>query len=110
METAKQLRDEALIQVEENANAAWSALVLQLIGEIASRLPKVTSDDVWGELKNYPEVQTHQPSAMGAMFRRAASLGLIVPTDSFVLSKRPSSHARPIRIWESKLLQGVTHE
>lgn len=106
MKTATQLRDEALDQVEDNANAEWFATALQVIKDLAERAEKLTSDDVWEELKNYPQVQTHQPSAMGAIFRRAFNLELIVATDNFVSSKRPSSHSRPIRVWKSKLVEG----
>ena len=103
MKTALELKDEALEQVEQNANAEWAALALQVIKELAATKATITSDDVWKELSNYPDVQTHQPSAMGAMFRRAFSLKLICSTGNFVQSKRPSSHARPIRVWESEL-------
>lgn len=106
MKTAIQLRDEALDRVEENANAEWFAVALQVIQDLAEKLDKVTSDDVWEQLKNHPEVQTHQPSAMGAIFRKACNLNLISATDTFISSKRPSSHARPIRVWESKLMEG----
>lgn len=106
MKTATQLRDEALNQVEDNANAEWFATALQVIKNLASKVEKLTSDDVWEELKNYPQVQTHQPSAMGAIFRRASNLELIVATDNFVSSNRPSSHSRPIRVWKSKLVEG----
>lgn len=106
MKTAIQLRDEALEQVEDNANVEWATLALQSIKELAQLKATITSDDVWERLKNYPNVQTHQPSAMGAMFKRASSLQLISSTDTFVQSKRPSSHARPIRVWKSKLMEG----
>ena len=104
MKTAIQLRDEALAQVEDNANAEWTALVTKIIVDLSNQMSLLTSDDVWNELKNYPDVQTHQPAAMGAMFRKAKSTGYIQPTDRFVASKRSVSHARPIRVWESKLL------
>lgn len=102
-QSAEQLRDAALEQVEENANAEWTQLVLEVIEKLAQGYFVITSDDVWQELENYPHITTHQPSAMGAMFKRAASLGYITPTDRFVTSKRPSSHARPIRVWDSNL-------
>ena len=101
MTTATQLRDKALEQVEDNANKAWTDLVEKIISDLADEMIQFTSDDVWNELKNYPEVQTHQPAAMGAMFRKATTLGLIKPSDSFIASKRPISHARPIRVWTS---------
>jgi hypothetical protein len=106
MKTAIQLRDEGIQQVEDNANAAWTNLVLKIIQELSAQCSTLTSDDVWLELQKYPETKTHQPSAMGAMFRRAFSIGFIVSTDSFVLSKRPSSHARPIRVWQSNIKKG----
>ena len=101
MKTATQLRDEALEQVEENANADWTNLVIQIIKDLTTKSATITSDDVWLELQNYPEVQTHQPSAMGAMFRAASKQNIIVSTDRFICSTRPSSHARPIRVWQS---------
>lgn len=103
MKTGRQLRDEGIQQVEENANAEWTSLVLQVIRDLASQAATLTSDDVWEELQRYPQVQTHQPSAMGAMFRRAFSAEIIATTDAFVISKRPTSHCRPIRVWESKI-------
>jgi oligoendopeptidase F len=101
MKTATQLRDQALEQVEDNANKAWTDLVSKIIADLANQMIQFTSDDVWNELKNYPDVQTHQPAAMGAMFKKASKLGHIKPTDSFIASKRSVSHARPIRVWTS---------
>jgi hypothetical protein len=105
MKTATQLRDQALEQVEDNANKTWTDLVAKIIADLANQMTEFTSDDVWNELKNYPEVQTHQPAAMGAMFRNASKLGHIKPSDSFIASKRPVSHARPIRVWNSNLVE-----
>jgi oligoendopeptidase F len=105
MKTATDLRDEALAKVEENANKAWSDLVTKIIYDLATELPEFTSDDVWSELSNYPDIQTHQPAAMGAMFRNAAFRQEIRPTGSVVTSKRRSSHARAIRVWKSNVLE-----
>lgn len=101
MATAKELRDSGIKQVEENANEEWTQLVIEIIETLAKTSSQIDSDKVWTELAKFPQVQTHQPSAMGAMFKRASSLGWIAPTDRFVSSKRPSSHARPIRVWNS---------
>lgn len=103
MATAEELRDAGIKQVEENANEEWTQLVTEVLEALARGNFNLTSDDVWVELDRFPHIKTHQPSAMGAMFKRASSLGWIAPTDRFVTSKRPSSHARPIRVWESKL-------
>jgi hypothetical protein len=101
MATAKELRDAGLQQVEENANKDWTELVIEIIETLAKTSGQIDSDKVWAELARFPEIETHQPSAMGAMFKRASSYGWIAPTDRFVNSKRPSSHARPIRVWNS---------
>lgn len=97
------LRDAALADVEANANTAWCGLTLALIESLARQQSELTSDDVWKALADFPNYKTHQPSAMGAMFKRAASKNLIATTDRFVQSARPSSHARPIRVWSSKI-------
>jgi hypothetical protein len=101
MTTAKKLRDAGLQQVEENANKEWTELVIDIIETLARTSSQVDSDKVWVELQKFPQIQTHQPSAMGAMFKLASNKGWITPTDRFVNSKRPSSHARPIRVWNS---------
>lgn len=103
MATAKQLRDAALEEVETNANQEWKDKALQTIEYLAvSEFDEFTSDEVWEFLElKFPDVKTHQPSAMGAIIKKASSLGFIKPTKRFVESTRPSSHARPIRVWKS---------
>jgi hypothetical protein len=102
---AEARRDTAIADVEANANEAWCALAMLMIQRIAESKAEFTSDDVWKALSYYPTVQTHQPSAMGAMFRKASSNKLITATDRFVQSARPISHARPIRVWSSQLIK-----
>lgn len=96
-------RDAGLEDVEANANQAWIDLSLKIIRILAESSSSFTSDQVWEELASYPEIKTHQPSAMGAVFRKAAALNIIEATDRFIQSQRPSSHARPIRVWNSKI-------
>lgn len=100
---ARENRDNALDQVESNANAEWTQLTLQIIKLLAESKDEFSSDNVWELLADYPNIKTHSPSAMGAMFRRALGLNYIESTDRFIQSERPSSHARPIRVWKSKL-------
>lgn len=102
---AQARRDIALAQVETNANTQWCNLVLALIESLARQQNELTSDDVWKALAAFPNYTTHQPSAMGAMFKKASSKNLIAATDRFVQSTRPSSHARPIRVWSSKIIK-----
>ena len=102
-QSANANRDVALEQVESNANSEWTQLTLQIIKNLAESEYEFTSDNVWLKLADYPNITTHQPSAMGAMFKRAVRLNYIQSTDRFIQSQRPSSHARPIRVWQSKL-------
>lgn len=103
MSTAKELKAAGIAQAEANANAEWKETVLQVIEKFgALKNVKFTSDDVWEIMSvEFPNVKTHQPSAMGSLFKRAQTLGYIEATKDFVESTRPSSHARPVRVWKS---------
>lgn len=100
---AEAQRDTALANVEANANAVWFDLALLMVERLAESKEEFTSDDVWKALSFYPTIETHQPSAMGAIFKKAAAKKLIVASDRFIQSARPSSHARPIRVWYSQI-------
>lgn len=102
MANATELRDAALAQVEANASQQWFEVALDSVRQIALENKYLTTDDVWCYLKKYwGELSTHNNSAMGAVMRTAAKRGIVTGTDRFLESRRPSSHARPIRIWKS---------
>ena len=102
METAEQLRDLAIKQVEENGNQQWFTEAMEGVRWLAEQETLFTTDDVWEYLTNsVPEAKTHDHRAMGAVMRKAQSRGWIIPTDRYWQSKRAVAHARPLRVWKS---------
>jgi len=92
--TGEQLRDQAIDQVEDNANTLWLEEAVDAIAYLSEVEDYITADSVW-DLVGSPR----EPRAMGAAFRIAAKRGLIAPTPTYKASKRPQRHAAPIRVW-----------
>lgn len=95
---AQVARDEAIDRVERHAPVAWRVSALGAVRQIALRARAFTTDDIWDLVGPPPE-----PRAMGAVMRRAGRLGIARPTNRTQQSKRPECHARPLRVWESRL-------
>lgn len=95
MKTGNQLRDEGTKLVMEN-NALWSIDAYWVIYELAKTGEPFTSDDVWEKMTYLPD----NNSAMGAVFRKALTDKIIEGEGHFVLSRRPSAHSRPVRVWK----------
>jgi len=70
------------------------------IARVARALHELSVDDVWGELGEVPEL-AGAASAMGPAMKRARRAGLIELTGAFVESRRPSNHAKAIRVYRS---------
>jgi len=102
---AERVRDDAIARAERHALQQWKDLTMATIKELAVMCPRFTTDDVWIELSRTPDVATHEPRALGSMMRAAYKLGWIVPTDQYENSVRPECHARPVKIWASRLYQ-----
>ena len=98
----KQLRDEAIHQVNHAAERHWKFLAMAALMELAQSRAEFTSDDVRETLKrNHPAAHTHEPRAMGAIMKHAQTHGIIEPTDRFINSTIASKHASPTRVWRS---------
>jgi len=100
-------RDDAIVRANRHANDEWTSLVFKIIRYLAQELPSFTTDHVWKWLQEYPDVQTHEPRALGAMMREAYKSGWVEPTDRYENSHRPECHARPVRVWASRLYQSL---
>jgi hypothetical protein len=99
---AIELREQALEQVERNADKDWFTVAVDSVRQLAVEKREFTTDNVWEYLAKYwSNLSTHNNSAMGAVMRTAAKKGIVVATDKYIQSTRPSSHARPIRVWRS---------
>ena len=100
---AEQARDEALARVERNASDDWKETVLHIIRDLAVAQDELTTDDVWQVLELRGIEATHEPRALGAVMRHAASLGMIERTDTTRRSVRVARHAGDVRVWRCLL-------
>lgn len=101
-ETGRTLRDEALERVEQNAEPDWKDKARACLVYVASRKEYFTADDVAEELSSLVDgASTHEPRAMGAIFKWAQREKIAAPTPSFTPTRRAQGHAGPRRVWKS---------
>lgn len=98
---ARRRRDQAISQVDRNAEPGWKQRAQEAISRVALRKDEFTTDDVWALLDERGIEAPHEPRAMGAITRWASSKGIIRATDRYAMSARPECHGRPIRVWQS---------
>jgi hypothetical protein len=100
IQLADTLKENGINQVEQNANQQWLDEAFKIVEMLSVEPFAFTSDDVW-ELLNelHPDLDTHNHSAMGAVFRKASKQNLCVPTGQYVKSKRPSAQGRELKVW-----------
>ena len=102
-----ELRDQAINQVQRNADADWFTEAVEAVRWISEITLYFTTDDVWEYLKmTSPELSTHDNRAMGAVMKFCQKKKFVEPTDDYWQSKRPQAHARPIRVWKSIIYYG----
>jgi len=95
------LAENGIKQVEQNANQQWLDEAFKIVEMLSIKPFGFTSDDVWEWMKElHPDLETHNHSAMGAVFRKASKQNLCVPTGQYVKSKRPSAQGRELRVWK----------
>lgn len=99
---AEQAADEAITRVRDHADPQWTERALDVIWDLAIDHATLTTDDVWAALANV-DTQTHEPRAMGAVMRVAAGKGWVYASDQYRKSERAACHARPLRVWVSRI-------
>ena len=98
------LREEGVAASDSSVDDLWKAYALQAIQLLAThRRRPFSSDDVWEILDAWGLERPQTPSAMGPVFRRAASLGFIQNTGTFIESKQVSNH-RKVTLWSPSSL------
>ena len=100
--TGEQLAAEGADRAEANANQAWLAAASRAVQIVAATMVTFTTDDVHSQLASMG-VETHDTRALGNVVRNAVRAGWCTQTDTYRASKRPESHARPIRVWLSSI-------
>lgn len=92
-------RDEALAQVEANADERWKQVCADVVLLLARTRLTFTADDVWFYLQKHHDVSTHEPRALGAVMTQLHKAGRIAPTGAYEPSVR--RRAAPIRVWSA---------
>lgn len=104
-EKGAELRDEAIEKVEEHAEPSWFDVARSTLVYVATRNSRFTADDVAEELgRMVPKITTHEPRAMGAVFKWAQRERIADPTSEFVPTRRAQGHAGPRRVWKSLIV------
>jgi len=96
-------KNEGMLSAELHAPLCWIEQAVDMIRRAARRKPFVTSDDVWAEGLEHPR----EARALGPVFKRAQAMGLVEPTEMFVLTTQTRRHRAPIRVWKSRLFGQV---
>lgn len=98
MSDAIAARDQALQQVDENADQAWKEHALACVRRTCEQLPDFISDDIWttGGLDS-----TREDRALGPIMLQAARKGWAVKTDRVLPSVRSHGSGKPV--WRSLL-------
>jgi hypothetical protein len=89
---------DALEAVEAAADEGWLRAAKQAVWVLCLRGESFTTDDVWEHLDALG-VTTHEPRALGAVMRAAATAGFIRKSNQYVNTRRPAAHSRPIPQW-----------
>jgi len=94
------ITDEAIQRSDDHADQAWKKLAVMAVEALSLRGKPFTADDLWDEMQVF-NISTHEPRALGAIMRQAARAGQIRNTGTFVKSRRPECHQRPVAVWEA---------
>lgn len=92
-------KTDGIVTADMNADEAWKVEAMTAIRFLAKMRPTFTADDVWERMKD-SDSATHQPSALGPLFMRAAKEGIIRNTHTTTPTKIPRRH-REITVWAS---------
>ena len=93
-------REDAIARADSNADGDWKEAAYRAVLSVAERLPTFTADDVWDVLERSSE-STHEPSALGPIFLRAAKGGLIVKTGELRPTRDRRRH-RDLTVWRKR--------
>lgn len=92
-------RDEAIAQVERNADERWKRTALEIVEHVCRTMPEWYVDDLW-EAGLPP---TREDRALGPVLREAARRGWCEKTDRMKPSKRSHLSGKPV--WRSLIYE-----
>lgn len=97
---AEVVKNAAIQQVDANADPAIREAVLEIVRELAYKMPEFTTDDVEYQMQKL-NIRFREPRALGPAMLKVAREDLIQFTDRTTYSVRVSNHRRPLRVWKS---------
>lgn len=102
---ATRLRDDAIKRGYDAASARWQKHLDDAIRYTASILPEFTTDDIWDYFETAEITVPDETRSLGGAMKRAQAAGWIRPTDRVINSERPRCHRRPVRVWQSRIVE-----
>lgn len=102
---AEQAADEAIEIVEQNADPNWLVVAEQILMNLAREHARFTTDTFWERAGVRGVAFVREPRALGALMRHMAKQGIIEPLEEWEKSVRVTCHARPLRVWRSRVFQ-----
>lgn len=98
---------EAAINKVEYGKEAFILVAIQVVREIAEANEHFTTDALWDELDRREILIPPEARVFGAVMRSVGLLGIATATSSTRKSHRPECHARPVRVWASRVWDGA---
>lgn len=92
------LAQDGMDRAEDHADDTWLLAAKRVVWDLIQLGQPFTTDAVWERLDALG-VRTHEPRALGAVMRAAASAGYLTNTGSYFKSQRPDCHSRPVPLW-----------
>lgn len=93
-------KEDGIARADANADGCWKESAYRAVCEVADRLPDFTADDVWPLLERSGE-STHEASALGPVFLRAAREGIIEQTGQMRQTRFARRH-RKLTVWRKR--------
>lgn len=101
----REVAEEAMQRAEHLSGPDFKVAMLEAIRQVAKRMLYFRADHVWQELGMVGDGKRDNGSGLGPMLRRACKLGIIRAADH-QRSQRPSTHGRPLTMWQSLIFEG----
>lgn len=96
----ERITQEAINRAGDHASTRWLMVAEDTVRRLAAWPHRAfTSCDVWAVLDGQ-ECTTHEPRALGAVFRKLKAEGIIRPTGRYTKSTRSVAHGAPTLIWQ----------
>lgn len=93
-------KEDAIGRADTHADSDWKEAAYRAVCDVAERLVDFTADDIWPLLERSGE-STHEASALGPVFLRAARENLIEQTGEMRQTRFARRH-RKLTVWRRR--------